>query len=388
MRHSSYIELSRSALHKNIKFLREYIGPGVEYSAVIKGNAYGHGIRQFVPLAEQCGVRRFSVFSSDEALLASASTEAESDICIMGAIDNGDIEWAVENDISFWIFEIDRLQAAIKASKKVGKPARIHLELETGLNRTGLQDGQLSEAVEIIKVNADRLKIEGVCTHYAGAESESNYLRIQKQIEAFKLQCDSLRGQLPALGRRHSACSAAALIYPETRQDMVRIGIAQYGFWPSGETRMHFVLENVGNGKKQFHDPLKRVMTWKSRVMNIKEVGAGQFVGYGTSYMTTEKQKIAAIPIGYHHGFARSLSNLGHVLIRGRRALVVGLVNMHLIMVDVTRLPDLQKGEEVVLIGKQKKAEITVGSFSDLTRFQNYEVLARLPYNIPRIIVD
>jgi alanine racemase len=122
--------------------------------------------------------------------------------------------------------------------------------------------------------------------------------------------------------------------------------------------------------------------------MNIKDVEPGEFVGYGTSYLVTHKQKIACVPIGYHHGFARSLSNLGYVLIQGRRALVVGIVNMHVIMVDVTRFKQVEKGEEVVLIGKQRKSEITVGSFSDLSRFLNYEVLASLPYNIPRITVD
>jgi alanine racemase len=151
---------------------------------------------------------------------------------------------------------------------------------------------------------------------------------------------------------------------------------------------MQYVLETTKEGKKKFIDPLKRVMTWKSTVMNVKEVEPGEFIGYGTSYQTTHKQSIASIPIGYYHGFARSLSNLGYVLIHGKRALVVGMVNMNVLMVDVSRIKDVKIGDEVVIIGKQKKAVITVGSFSDLTNFQNYEVLARLPYYIPRIIVD
>jgi len=388
MHHTSYIELSKAALQKNVKFLKSRLAPGVRFSSVIKGNAYGHGIQQFVPLAEQCGIRHFSVFSADEALLTLESTTENSDICIMGSIDDGDIGWAIENGISFYIFDIARLQMAAEASRKIGQPARIHVELETGLNRTGLQGENLSQAVDLIKAHRRDIKVSGVCTHYAGAESESNYLRIRKQIEEFDRLCDWLKTELKDIGRRHSACSAAALVYPETRQDMVRIGIAQYGFWPSRETRMHYVLENARNGRKQFHDPLKRVLTWKSKVMNVREINPGQFIGYGTSYMTTDRQKVASIPIGYHHGFARSLSNLGHVLIRGRRAPVVGMVNMHAIFVEVSKIPNVERGEEVVIIGKQGKAEITVGSFSDLSNFQNYEILARLPYNIPRIIVD
>ncbi len=388
MFYSSYIELSKSALHKNIKFIKNLIGPDVQYSSVIKGNAYGHGIKEFVPLAEQCGVRHFSVFSADEAKSALESRQANSHVCIMGSIDNDELAWAIENDISFYVFETDRLYGAIEASRKIGKPAQIHLELETGLNRTGLQREQLAKAFEIIKENPESLNIQGVCTHYAGAESVNNYFRIKNQIKEFNRQCRWLKKQGIDYGLRHTACSAAALSYPETRMDMVRIGIAQYGFWPSRETRMQYILKCAKDEKKKAIDPLKRVMTWKSKIMNIKEVEPGEFIGYGTSYQTSYKQKIASIPTGYHHGFARSLSNLGYVLIHGKRALVVGMVNMQVTMVDVTRIKDAQIGDEVVLIGRQNKAAITVGSFSDLTRFQNYEVLARLPFNIPRLISD
>ena len=388
MFHSSYIELSKSALLKNIKFLRNLIGKDVLFSSVIKGNAYGHGIEQFLPLAEKCGIRHFSVFNADEALNAFSNKTEDSHISIMGAIDDEELPWAIENDISFYVFEIDRIRQAILSSQKVGKPARIHLELETGLNRTGLQDQQLDEAVCLIKNNPRHLQVDGVCTHYAGAESVNNFLRIQNQIDQFNAQVKWLTDQGINCGLRHTACSAAALSYPQTRMDMVRIGIAHYGFWPSQETKMQYILNGGAAHAKRDHDPLKRVMTWKSKVMNIKDVDQGEFVGYGTTHLTQQAQRIAAIPVGYHHGFARSLSNLGYVLIRGKRALVVGMVNMHVILVDVTRIKDIQRGDEVVIIGKQKNAFITVGSFSDLSRFQNYEVLARLPYNIPRLIVD
>ncbi len=388
MLYSSYIELSESALQKNIRFLKGLIGSDVEFSSVIKGNAYGHAIEKFLPLAEQCGIQHFSVYSSDEAELALNSRNKQSHICIMGFIVNERLEWAVGNRISFYVFDVDRLKAAIPAARSAGLPARIHLELETGLNRTGLQGDQLSEAVKLIKENSEYIKVDGVCTHYAGAESINNYARIVKQIERFNDLCSWLHDQNLDCGLRHTACSAAALSYPQTRMDMVRIGIAQYGFWPSQETRTAYVLDNMKNGGKMTKDPLRRVMTWKSKIMSIKDVEAGGFVGYGTSYLITHNQRIASVPVGYHHGFARSLSNLGWVLIRGKRAPVVGIVNMHSVMVDVSRIKDVGIGDEVVLIGRQNRSEITVGSFSDLTRFLNYEVLARLPYNIPRVIVD
>ncbi len=385
---TSCIELSQSALRRNLAFLQKQVGSGIRFSSVIKGNAYGHGIGTFLPMAENCGVRHFSVFSAEEALAALQSRTCNSDIMIMGAIDNGAIEWAVENDISFYVFELDRLNAAYRAALKLKKPARIHLELETGLNRFGLGMDELLKAVTIIKKDPGSFILEGVCSHLAGAESISNYLRIQRQLQIYHKAVEWLKTQQVTPAYRHIACSAAALTYPETRLDMIRIGIAQYGFWPSRETRMDYYMNNLATMKTKMIDPMRRVMCWKSSIMSIKTVDPGEFIGYGNSYQTTRTQQIATVPIGYFHGFTRSLSNLGHVLVHGRRCEVVGNVNMNVIMIDATGLKDIQKGDEVVLIGKQRKRSISVASFSDLTRFLNYEVLVRLPSEIPRVVVD
>jgi alanine racemase len=386
--HTSRIELSESALRKNIKFLRQVIGPNAVFSSVIKGNAYGHNIPTFVPLAEKCGIRNFAVSSAYEAFIAKDSFTRDSHVMIMGDICRAAIEWAIENDVSFYIFTIDWLKEALNVAQKIGRPARIHLEVETGMHRTGLEPRNLDKAIEIINANADLLKIDGVCTHYAGAESISNYVRVQEQIHKFNSIADELKSRDVKVGSWHTASSAAALRYPETIMDMVRFGIAQYGFWPNKETHMHYVMHNGYNNIKKRVDPLRRVLTWKSRIMNIKRVGTGEFVGYGTSYMTSRDQKIASVPIGYFHGFARQLSNRGYVLVNGRRAQVVGLVNMNMMTIDVTDFPNIAIGDEVVIIGTQKKQHITVGSFSDLTPFLNYEILVRLPEEIPRIVVE
>lgn len=385
----SRIELCRAALRSNIRFLKRIIGPSTRYSSVIKGNAYGHGITHFVPLAESCGVEHFSVFSADEALTAIESrTREETRVMIMGAIDDAELEWAVENDIAFWIFDLDRLEAASRAAGRVEKPARIHLEVETGLNRTGLELDELSRVLQRIRAEPEHFRIEGLCTHYAGAESQANYLRIQRQIQRFFEASVHLTDAGLDLPPRHSACSAAAMVYPQTRMEMCRFGIMQYGLWPSLEVWMDFLQQRSDSGHPRSHDPLRRVMRWSSRVMGIKTVEQGQHVGYGTSYLTTRRERLAAVPVGYSHGFARDLSNLGHVLVRGKRAGVVGLVNMNAIMIDVTHIPGVTRGDEVVLIGKQGRAQVTVSSFSDLIRNVNYEVLVRLPSEIPRVVVD
>ncbi len=384
---TSSIELSESALRRNFRFLKENIGQGVKFSSVIKGNAYGHGIREFIPMAERCGIDHFSVFSAAEAYVALRSLTRKSNILIMGDLGEGAVEWAIENNISFYVFGTARLLEAVEKAKKLKAKAGVHLELETGLNRTGLEGKELLDAVEIIRNNPDKIAVEGVCTHFAGAESSSNYLRIQSQMRIFNQHCEWLKNQNIEVGLRHTACSAAAFVYPESVMDMVRFGISQYGFWPSKETEMHYLLQDCHDKKAVSRDPLRRVIKWKSRVMSIKDVARGEFVGYGNTYMTTRKERLAVVPIGYSDGFNRNLSNLGHVLVRGRRAPVVGVVNMNAMMINVTEIPGVDVGDEVVIVGKQNRMQISVGSFSDMTRYMNYEILVRLPGETPRIVV-
>ena len=385
---SSRIEISKSALQSNLSFLRKVIGKNVIICSVVKGNAYGHGMEQFVPLAETCGVRWFAVYSADEALRVFNSSTAGSSIMIMGGMSRDQVEWAIEHGITFYVFDLNELTFAIESARKVGKRAQVHLEIETGMNRLGFGETALEQAAELIKYNNELVDVVGVCTHFAGAESVANHLRIQHQIQTFETRLEWLFGLGIEPRLRHAASSAATFSYPYTRYDMVRVGIAQYGFWPSIETRMQYVLQQQANGGKQLaRDPLTRVLRWKSHVINVKDVRAGEFIGYGTSFLTTRPSRVAAVPVGYYHGFNRNLSNVGHVLVRGKRVPVAGVVNMNLMLVDVTDVRHVENGDEVVLIGKQGRSEITVGAFSDLTKLLNYEALVRLSPDIARTVV-
>lgn len=377
---TSYIELSQSALEENYKFLRSVVDADTTISTVIKGNAYGHGIVDLVPMAIEAGQTHFSVFSADEARLCREVAPGV-EIMIMGMLDNEQLEWAIQNNIQFYIFEIDRLQAALDFAEKLGMPAQIHLELETGMNRTGLRKVEVKQAVELL-LNNEHYILKGICTHFAGAESIGNYVRIQEQIKSFKKQ----RKKLEKLGitaeRYHSASSAATLSYPKTQMDLVRIGILNYGFWPSTETFIHFIKDQPDKT-----DPLRRILSWKSKVMSTKTVATGEFIGYGTTYMARKNMKIATVPVGYSHGYSRSLSNQGRVLVNGERVTVVGIVNMNMMVLDITDIPDTKKGDEVVLIGNQGDFSISVSSFSELSDQLNYELLTRLPHNIPRKVI-
>jgi alanine racemase len=226
---SSHIEISKSAYKNNVNYLRQVIGSGVRFSSVIKGNAYGHGTDLIIPVAEGAGIDHFSVFSAEEAYEAKKYVTDKSDIMIMGHMDATQVEWAVENGIEFFVYDTDRIENAIHAAKTTGVKARIHLEVETGFHRTGIEYENREQFANILKDNATLLNFKGLCTHYAGAESLANYLRIKNQALQFKKFSNYFirKGLKPAL--KHTACSAAALTYPTTIMDMVRFGIAQYG---------------------------------------------------------------------------------------------------------------------------------------------------------------
>jgi alanine racemase len=380
---TSWLELSQSALNRNIRFLKDLFGSNVKFSSVVKGNAYGHGIEQYIPMAEQAGVDHFSVFSGDEAARVHKVANERSEIMIMGWLAQDDMQWAIKNDISFWIFDRDKIDEAITSARQSNKKAKIHLELETGMNRTGLSQESLDYVIEKIKNHQEFIELAGVCTHYAGAESVANFVRVNRQISKFNKLYKRItdNGLKPKM--RHTACSAAALNYPRTRMDMVRIGIMQYGFWPSIETYIQYF-----NGKDNRTDPLDRIIAWKSRVMSTKKVNEGEFVSYGTTYLALEEKEIAVVPVGYSHGYSRMLSNQGRVLIGGYRVGVIGMVNMNMLIADVTSVPEVKVGDEVVIIGKQGELEISVASFSEISNQVNYELLVRLPATTRRIATD
>lgn len=182
---------------------------------------------------------------------------------------------------------------------------------------------------------------------------------------------------------RHIASSAAVLSMPETHYDLVRVGVATYGFWPSEDIYYQHLHDN---GKTK-DTPFRRIISWKSDVMDIKMVPKGEFVGYGTSFQALREMKVAVIPVGYGNGYPRGLSNRGFVLIHGKKAPITGLINMNLFMVDVSHISNVKIGDDVVLIGKQNNNTINISSFTNFTQLLNNEMLSRLPTAIPRSIV-
>ncbi|MCC5929981.1 MAG: alanine racemase [Cyclobacteriaceae bacterium] len=380
---TSYIEINKSAYQKNLKFLKSQIGAKTRFSSVIKGNAYGHGLEVFAPMAQACGVDHFSVFSADEAQRIKPFLNKDTDLLIMGDVYGTGLEWSVENGVEFFVFDFGRLHDAITIAKKLKIPAKIHIELETGMNRTGFESAEYPGLAEILKYSAEHVQLSGICTHFAGAESLSNFLRVKKQIKIFKEAVSWFEGQGFIFRYKHACCSAAVMRFPEMHLDLVRVGIMQYGFWPSGEVFAEFAM-NQDDPK----DPLRRLINWRSHVMSIKDIEPGQYVGYGSSFIAHKGMRIAIVPVGYSQGFSRSLSNHGRVVVGNQRENVVGIVNMNSISVDISQSPEIKPGDEVVLIGRQGDAELSVASFSEFSDLMNYEILTRLPVLIPRIVVE
>lgn len=383
MNDTSVIELSQSALRNNIEFLRSSINPAAKIFAVVKANAYGHGATLFVPMLQKEGIHNFAVFSLQESIDVAEAVTQPARIMIMGWLHDNDLRYAIQQGFEFFVSDLDRARQVLLIAKELQIVAKIHLEVETGMNRTGLKARDLVTFIKWIQKDGEWVSLSGFCTHLAGAENIANFVRIKKQRLHYMQMYRSIikRGIRPL--ERHIACSAAVLNYPDTQMDLVRVGILLYGYWPSPETFIRHVVST-----KDRRDPLKRVIRWRSKVMNLKNVNTGEYVGYGSNYLAQNDIIIAVIPVGYSDGFNRTMSNHGRVLIHGQQAPVIGLVNMNMLIADVSFIPDVKRNDEVVLIGKQLEAEITVASFSEMSDRLNYEALVRLPARIKRIIVN
>lgn len=379
---TSNIFLNREAYKQNISFVRSLLDEKTTFSSVVKGNAYGHGIRPFVKMALSEGINHFSVYSADEAYKVFEVTGGSARIMIMGMIDDQYLEWAISNEIEFFVFEMDRLYAAIEIAERIQKPARIHIELETGMNRSGIEESLFDNLFDVLERNRAHFILEGLCTHFAGAENIANFVRVKKQKIRFIKNSKKFAEAGFKANKLHTNCSAAMIRYPQMNLDLVRVGILQYGFWPSVETYIHYT-----GGAENFRDPLKRIISWTTRILSVKKVKAGEFIGYGMSFLAQGDMTIALVPVGYAMGYSRSLSNQGRMIVNGVRVGVIGTINMNVLTIDVTNVPDVKRGDEVVLIGNRGDLSISVSSFSEMTNELNYEMLTRLPHNIPREII-
>lgn len=379
--YSSSIKLDKKALANNIAFIRNLVNGRTKLSAVVKGNAYGHGVKQMLPALQDLGIDHFSVFSSYEAKQAFQVLNEGNQLMIMGDIPDEDVPWIVENELEFFVYNRASLLYCLEEAKKQNRKINIHVEIETGMHRHGFERENWQSLIAILNENRAFFNFMGICTHFAGAESSANFKRIENQQDAFLEGVEIFKKEDLIPKSLHTSSSAGIIAFPDWNMDMVRIGILQYGLWPSKEIQLTYQM------KYDFKLDLKPVLSWHSSIMEIKTVPKREYVGYGNSYLTEREMKIASVPVGYGYGFSRALSNTGRVLVRGKRLSVAGMVNMNMFLIDVTDL-EVQIGDRVTLIGKDGDQEMKVSYFGDLSDQMNYELLTRLDKSIPRSFVD
>lgn len=379
---NTWLEISESAYAANLDFFKKRLPPNTEFSVVVKANAYGHGVNQIVPLALRHGADSFCVHSLEEALQL-REQGVQKDILVMGHIPLGQLKKAVEQNLRIAIFNIEALKALNEITQSLQKPVRVHLKLETGTYRQGIVPEILPDFLKELG-NSGLIKLDGAYTHFANIEDTTDHSYAMMQLKRFNDLAEMIENSGFSGLQRHCACSAAILLFPETFFDMVRLGISQYGLWPSRETFVSYKTRHTQNGE----EVLKPVLTWKTRIGQIKEVPAQQPIGYGGTFHTTRPSRLAILPIGYADGYDRHLSNQGHVLIHGRRAPIRGRVCMNMTIVDVTDIPQAQYGDEVVLLGRQGNENISAEMLAGWCGTINYEFVTRISPLIPRFVVE
>ncbi|MEL6823523.1 MAG: alanine racemase [Calditrichota bacterium] len=378
---NTWVEISESAYANNLKFFRKIIGSKPELSVVLKANAYGHGWQSIARLAAKHGADSFCVHSLDEAIRLRRAGFNQN-ILMMGHVPIANLDQVIENNLRLVVFNRETIEALHELTSNKNKLARIHLKLETGTNRHGVDQDELDWYLQRLRETPGIL-FEAVYTHFANVEDTTSHEFADFQRYRFRQMVEMIHKSGFPIIKQHMACTAAAMLFKNTHHDMIRLGIGQYGIWPSGETRVSY------QGRKFFKvdSKLQPVLTWKTRVGQLKWAEADSTVGYGRTFKTTRRTRIAVLPVGYSDGYDRGLSNCGVVLVKGKRAAVLGRICMNLMMVDVTDIPDVELEDEVVLLGKQGEEEIPAEWLADLCGTIGYEVLARINSEITRIIV-
>jgi alanine racemase len=372
-----WVELDPAAPEANLRELRRGTGRGVLTCAVVKANAYGHGVREFAPLLPSADW--FAVNSLEEGLEL-RGIGITRPVLLLGHVPLARIAEAVEAGLSLTVYNLETI-TALASLGPLSRQARLHIKVETGTGRQGVLPEHLAELVAAVQA-APRAELEGLSTHFANIEDTLNHSYAEEQLARFASALalvESMAGRPPIV---HAACTAAALLFPKTHFTMVRTGIGLYGLWPSRETWLS-AREAAGTVAS-----LTPVLSWKTRLVQVKSLPEGSCVGYGCSFKTTRRTTVGILPVGYADGYDRALGNRAYVLVRGKRAPVIGRICMNLAMVDLTDVPGAGLEEEVVLLGSSGSERISAETMAEWAGTINYEVVARISPLLPRKIAS
>ena len=376
----SWLEIDVGALAANVRAFRARLG-GARFAAVVKSEAYGHGVALVAPAALRAGADWLAVWGANEGLPLRALVGPDVPILCLGHTPPQDFPEAVAADLRLTLYDPAAIPALARAARAAGRTARIHLKLETGTHRQGLEADEAVALARAVAAVAPAVELEGVSTHFADIEDTTDHGYAEAQLARFTDSVERVSAAGTRPGVRHTACSAAAILFPHTHFDMARVGISLYGLWPSRET----LVSARERGLSGF--ALTPVMAWKALVAQVKDVAAGGYVGYGRTWRAQRRTRVAVIPVGYFEGYSRALSSRAHVLVRGRRAPVLGRVCMNMFMVDVTDVPGAAAGDVATLLGRDGDEAVTAEALAGWAGTIHYEITTRVNPLLPRIAV-
>ena len=361
---NAWLELALDALDHNVATLRHALGPGIQLIAVVKANAYGHGVAGIAPALEAAGVDRFAVVWAGEAVGLRAFGVTRP-VLMLGHGFPGDAKDVIQHDITMTVHSRELGDSLSWEAQRVGKIAKVHIKVDTGLHRFGLDPDEAVALADYLRT-LPAIEVEGLTTHMANAdEVDDSFAERQHAVFA-----EAAR-RLPWIPFRHTANSATALRRPGLRYQGVRIGLALHGILPPN-------TPPPAGG-------LRPVMSLKARLARVSEVPAGEGVSYGLAWRANEVSRVGLIPVGYADGWRRAIGSRGSVLVRGVRCPIVGRIAMDQFMVDVTHIPAVVEGEEAVLLGAQGGDSITVDEVATWEDTISWEMLAAMQARIPRI---
>lgn len=361
------IEVDRAALTGNIQAFRTLVARPTRLMAVVKADAYGHGLLLAAPAFLAGGADVLGVHSVTELVRLRAGG-ITAPVLVLGPVGAAEVRTAAALGAEITVGSLAAAAALGEAGPDCGGDLAVHLKVETGVNRQGVTEQEIPAVLQLL-ASVPRVRLAGLSSHFADIEDTTDHSFAQRQMQRF----DGYRRLLGAAGfpslEAHMSCSAATLLWDRSHRGLARVGIAAYGVWPSRET-----LVSVRQGGRP-EAALRPALRWLVRVSQVRDVPAGETVGYGRTWKAMTASRIAVLPVGYADGWPRALSGRAHVLIGGRRAPLVGRICMNLCMADVTHIPEAAAGSEAVLLGRQGEEVIPVEMLAGHLGTIAYEVL-------------
>lgn len=369
-RRPTWAEIDLNALAGNLRVIREHVGAEQKVMAAVKADAYGHGAVPCARRLEAEGVDWFGVALPEEGIELRGSGIIRPILCL-GGFWEGQQNACRQWNLTPVVYRIDRVESFDSAARDAGVVADVHVKIDTGMGRLGVRSDDVGQFCDALS-RFQHIRVDGLMTHLASADDPEQEDFTKSQLERFSQAVTLFRDRGFSPSYIHAANSAATFAYPQARGNMVRPGGALYGF------SRDVLPANIPS------PALRPVMSLRSRIMLLKDVGKGEKLGYGCSFETSRASLIATIPIGYDDGYRRVLSNRGRVIIRGKFAPVVGRVSMDLTLIDVTDVPGVSLDDQVTLIGRDGELSITAEEIAEAARTISYEITCGISTRVPR----